>query len=81
MHQVSAYTCTFVRCGMTCTFPQSTWMLAGQGGRCCQNSLVNIATLPDAHTEVLHLVEYIDKDVATWLGRTSRVPELLHTRP
>ncbi|MFF3932890.1 Abi family protein [Streptomyces hirsutus] len=38
-------------------------------------------TLPDAHTEVLRLVEYIDKGVATWLGQTSRVPELLHTRP
>ncbi|MFE6023484.1 hypothetical protein ACFQ6O_44650 [Streptomyces sp. NPDC056441] len=38
-------------------------------------------TFPDAHTEVLRLVEYIDKDVATWLGQTSRVPELLRTRP
>ncbi|MEW5627162.1 Abi family protein [Streptomyces hydrogenans] len=38
-------------------------------------------TLPDAHSEVLRLVEYIDKDIATWLGQTSRVPELLRTRP
>ncbi|MFI0936889.1 Abi family protein [Streptomyces sp. NPDC021019] len=38
-------------------------------------------TLPEAHTDVLRLVEYIDKDVATWLGQTSRVPELLRVRP
>ncbi|MFI6875754.1 Abi family protein [Streptomyces sp. NPDC050400] len=38
-------------------------------------------TLPDAHTNVLRLVEYIDKDVATWHGQTSRVPELLRSRP
>ncbi|MEV7660044.1 hypothetical protein AB0O39_38580 [Streptomyces anulatus] len=38
-------------------------------------------TLPDAHTDVLRLVEYIDKNVATWLGQTSRVPELLRARP
>ncbi|MFI1839773.1 hypothetical protein [Streptomyces olivaceoviridis] len=38
-------------------------------------------TLPEAHTEVLRLVEYIDKGVATWIGQTSRVPELLRTRP
>lgn len=38
-------------------------------------------TLPDAHTEVLRPVEHIDKDVAARLGRTSRVPELLRTRP
>ncbi|MEW2070980.1 Abi family protein [Streptomyces sp. NPDC007346] len=37
--------------------------------------------LPDAHAEVLRLVEYIDKDVATWLGQTSRVPELIRVRP
>ncbi|WP_079188872.1 Abi family protein [Streptomyces kebangsaanensis] len=38
-------------------------------------------TLADAHAEVLRLVEYINKDVATWLGRSSRVHELLRTRP
>lgn len=38
-------------------------------------------TLADAHTEVLRLVEYIDQDVAAWLAQTSRVPELLRTRP
>ncbi|WP_329449341.1 Abi family protein (plasmid) [Streptomyces sp. NBC_01426] len=38
-------------------------------------------TLTDAHADVLRLVEYIDKHVATWLGQTSRVPELLRTRP
>ncbi|MBV7249213.1 Abi family protein [Streptomyces sp. MW-W600-10] len=37
--------------------------------------------LHEAHAEVLRLVEYIDKDVATWLGQTSRVPELLRARP
>ncbi|MFL4910682.1 hypothetical protein ACJ6WF_48235 [Streptomyces sp. MMS24-I2-30] len=31
--------------------------------------------------EVLRLVEYIDQDVAAWLGQTSRFPELLRTRP
>ncbi|MFJ3497817.1 hypothetical protein ACIPPJ_30090 [Streptomyces sp. NPDC086091] len=31
--------------------------------------------------EVLRLVEYIDQGVATWLGQTSHVPELLRTRP
>ncbi|MFE4337325.1 hypothetical protein ACFRQM_51020 [Streptomyces sp. NPDC056831] len=38
-------------------------------------------SLTDAHPEVMRLVEYIDKDFATWLGQTSRVPELLRTRP
>ncbi|MCZ9351354.1 Abi family protein [Streptomyces mutabilis] len=38
-------------------------------------------TLPQAHTEVLCLVEYIDQDVPAWLSQTSRVPDLLHTRP
>jgi hypothetical protein len=38
-------------------------------------------TLAEAHAEVLRLVEYIDKDAATWLGQNSRVPELLRTRP
>ncbi|MFZ3573837.1 Abi family protein [Streptomyces sp. BH097] len=37
--------------------------------------------LADAHDEVLRLVEYIDKDVASWLGQMSRVPELLSCRP
>ncbi|MFC8176026.1 hypothetical protein [Streptomyces sp. NPDC057325] len=37
--------------------------------------------LPDAHGEVLRLVEYIDKDVAAWLTQTSRVPDLLKDRP
>ncbi|MEE1931264.1 hypothetical protein V1J52_24325 [Streptomyces sp. TRM 70351] len=37
--------------------------------------------LSNAHTEVLRLVEYIDQDIATWLGQTSRVPELLRARP
>ena len=38
-------------------------------------------TLAEAHAEVLRLVEYIVKDVATWLGQNSRVSELLRTRP
>ncbi|RAJ44938.1 hypothetical protein K388_07365, partial [Streptomyces sp. KhCrAH-43] len=35
----------------------------------------------EAHNEVLSLVGYIDKDVAGWLGQSSRVPELLRARP
>ncbi|MFJ2015875.1 MULTISPECIES: Abi family protein [Streptomyces] len=38
-------------------------------------------TLSDAHAEILRLVEYVDKDVAAWLDRNSRVPDLLRTRP
>ncbi|OEJ22650.1 hypothetical protein BGK67_33800 [Streptomyces subrutilus] len=38
-------------------------------------------TLPAAHVEVLRLVEYIDRDVAAWLGQNSRVPQLLSIRP
>jgi hypothetical protein len=37
--------------------------------------------LATAHTEVLRLVEYIDKDVASWLGQNSRGPALLTERP
>ncbi|MFJ1805661.1 MULTISPECIES: hypothetical protein [unclassified Streptomyces] len=38
-------------------------------------------TLPDARAEVLRPAEYVDKDVATWLGQSSRVSEPLRTRP
>ncbi|MDT0493642.1 Abi family protein [Streptomyces griseus] len=38
-------------------------------------------SLPDAHNEILVLVDYIDQDIATWLRQTSRVPGLLQTRP
>ncbi|WP_242537383.1 hypothetical protein [Streptomyces albidoflavus] len=38
-------------------------------------------SLPDAHQEVLRLVEYVDKDVAAWLARSSRVPQALSVRP
>lgn len=37
--------------------------------------------LPDAHAEVLRLIEFIDKSVATWLGQNSRVPQILAARP
>ncbi|MEV6461489.1 Abi family protein [Streptomyces albidoflavus] len=38
-------------------------------------------SLPDAHQEVLRLVEYVDKDVAAWLTQSSRVPQALAVRP
>ncbi|MEV6131984.1 Abi family protein [Streptomyces violaceusniger] len=37
-------------------------------------------TLNNAHAELLCLVEYIDKDVAHWLGQNSRVPQILSAR-
>ncbi|MFJ9447173.1 Abi family protein [Kitasatospora sp. NPDC101235] len=38
-------------------------------------------TLAQAHQEVLDLVGFIDRDVADWLGKASRVPQLLSVRP
>ncbi len=38
-------------------------------------------TLAQAHQEVLDVVGFIDRDVADWLTRASRVPQLLAARP